>query len=94
MADLNLDSTTMLDAYLKLVAEKAKRVYGFDKGLDVLSIRMDLLAVHNNCCPLDFVKLLKGRDEDFAHDIAGIGRHLNRETGKLEDCFIPRCAMQ
>jgi len=24
------------------------------------------------------------------HDVSGIARHLNRETGRLEGCFLPR----
>lgn len=26
------------------------------------------------------------------HDIAGIMRHIDRNTGKLTRCFMPRCA--
>jgi hypothetical protein len=53
---------------------------------------MDLQATHANGCRLDFNALLGFRDADFAHDIFGIRRHINRETGQLEDCFVPRCA--
>jgi hypothetical protein len=28
-------------------------------------------------------------DRDFAHDTAGILRHLNSETGRLEEFFTP-----
>ena len=30
---------------------------------------------------------------DFSHDITGIRGHINRDTGKLEDFFIPRYAL-
>ncbi len=57
-----------------------------------INLHMDLTACHNHGCPLDLQKLLKAPDFDFMHDVLGIGRHLNRETGQLEDCFLPRCA--
>lgn len=51
---------------------------------------MDLTACHANGCPMDFAKLLAADDFNFAHDLFGIRRHLNRETGELEHCFLPR----
>ena len=59
---------------------------------EALSLSMDLEAVHGNGCPLDFDRLLAFDDFNFAHDMQGIRRHLNRQTGELEDCFVPRCA--
>ena len=29
-------------------------------------------------------------DHNFAHDVFGIRRHMNRKTAKLEDHFVPR----
>lgn len=52
-------------------------------------IRMDLSAFHAKC-PLRLHDLLDADDANFSHDIGGIYRHLNRETGELEDCFRPR----
>lgn len=51
---------------------------------------MDFTAVHANGCPLRLDDLLKADDFNFMHDAFGICRHLNRETGKLEDMFSPR----
>ena len=59
---------------------------------DRLTLAMDLTACHLNGCPLDLDRLLGASEADFAHDIAGIVRHLDRETGQLGDCFVPRCA--
>ena len=59
-----------------------------------MEIEMDVTAVHCNGCPLDLEKLLAFDAFNFAHDINGIRRHLNRQTGKLEDFFLPRCAMR
>jgi len=58
-----------------------------------IDLRIDLIATHNHACHLNLVKMLKAPDFDFMHDIIGIRRHLNRETGQLGNHFIPRCAM-
>lgn len=55
-------------------------------------VTMDLMACHANGCPMDFQKLLGADDFNFAHDVWGIRRKLNRTTGELEDFFLPRCA--
>jgi hypothetical protein len=52
---------------------------------------MDITATHLNGCPLRLDALLVARDFDFLHDILGIRRHLNRETGQLSH-FLPRYA--
>jgi hypothetical protein len=52
---------------------------------------MDLSAAQNSA-PMRLQDLLHFADPDFAHDVWGIARHINRETGQLEDCFLPRCA--
>jgi hypothetical protein len=58
---------------------------------DLRDIRLDLIATHLTC-PLRLGELLDADDTNFIHDIAGIERHLNRRTFKLEDCFLPRFA--
>ncbi len=50
---------------------------------------MDIEACHASN-PLDLEGLAKADDFNFIHDVFGIRRHLNRSTGKLEDCFSPR----
>lgn len=60
---------------------------------DLLTLQMDLEAVHSNDIPLDFEKLLKFDDFSFWHDVGAIQRLINRNTGKLRDrYFLPRCA--
>lgn len=61
---------------------------------DPVSLMMDLSAVNQNDCPLDFEKLLRADDFNFAHDICGIQNHINRNTGKLMHGFLPRCTKQ
>lgn len=55
-------------------------------------ILMDLTAVHANGCPLKLADLAASPKFDFVHDVFGIRRHINRTTGQLEDCFVPRFA--
>jgi hypothetical protein len=59
----------------------------------VMDADMDLTACHLNGCPLRLEDMAKADDFNFAHDVLGIRRHLNRETGQLEDCFVPRFAI-
>lgn len=53
---------------------------------------MDLTACHMNGCTLRLQQLLDAKLGDFIHDVMGITRHINRETGQLEDGFLPRYA--
>lgn len=62
-------------------------------GTDRLTIDMDLTACHANGMPLDLCKLLDAPKADFGHDVYGIRKFLDRETGQLTGCFVPRCAM-
>ena len=57
-----------------------------------IDVEMDIIAAHLNGCPLDLGKLLEVDTFSFAHDIQGIQDHLDRTTGEMKDCFLPRCA--
>jgi hypothetical protein len=57
----------------------------------MLDAEMDITATHANGCHLDLDRLAAADNFNFAHDIYGIRRHLDRETGKLTNCFVPRC---
>jgi hypothetical protein len=50
---------------------------------------MDLTAVHTKT-PLRLNELLDADQFNFVHDIAGIARHLDRDTGNLGGFFTPR----
>lgn len=58
---------------------------------DRLSLVMDLENT-NNEVGLRLYELLNADDLNFAHDIIGIIKNMNRETGKLENFFLPRYA--
>ncbi len=53
-------------------------------------VQMDIAATHLNGCPLRLADLLAADDFNFSHDVFGIRRHLDRETGKLTGHFLPR----
>lgn len=69
------------------IAERAIQCSGGNK----VSVLMDLIVCHNQC-PLRLKDLLCADDLNFLHDISGINRHLNHETGELMNCFQPRFA--
>jgi hypothetical protein len=73
-------------------ASKAGLIMPAKKNYSRQDFLMDLDAVNSNGCPMNFEKMLAAPDFDFVHDVAGIYRHIDRETGQLTDCFIPRCA--
>lgn len=83
--DVNRDDR---EAISKIVDRAAERF----ESIDRLSLEMDITATHANGNPLDLAGLLDAEPFDFAHDIAGIVRHLDRTTGALTDCFVPRYA--
>jgi hypothetical protein len=57
-----------------------------------LDWQMDIAACHLNGTPLDLDRLLGFGDFDFVHDVFGIARYLDRTTGRLQNCFLPRSA--
>ena len=73
------------------IANRAVKEYA-EAGVKLshLNTMMDIAACHSNGCPLRLQELLEADSFSFAHDITGIYNHINRETGELEDCFLPR----
>jgi hypothetical protein len=78
----------------RLISKIVARVQKHDKMTreERLDLDMDITAVHANGCPLNLEKLLAFDDFNFWHDIRGIQRHIDRNTGTLTRCFVPRCA--
>lgn len=56
---------------------------------DAADLTLDLLAVHYHT-PLRLEGMATAREFDFAHDVIEIQRHLDRVTGRLRQCFLPR----
>lgn len=80
----------------RLIAAAANRAVEIAKKYgvpyDKCTAMMDLTACHANGCPLKLEQMTTMPEPDFAHDVFGIRRHLDRRSGKLKDCFLPRCA--
>lgn len=79
------------DAERKIVNAIAKRAVKTKLYSKVIDVEMDISAVHADV-PLRLADLLAADDFNFSHDLGGIRRHLNRQTGKLGDFFLPRMA--
>lgn len=54
-------------------------------------LSMDLECAYNDV-GMDLNKLLASDTGDFLHDVSGIQNFIDRETGKLTNCFLPRCS--
>lgn len=60
---------------------------------DRMTTHMDISATIAQGCPLKLQEWLDcPEDFDFTHDFCGIIRHIDRNTGKLTDFFLPRFA--
>lgn len=66
------------------------------RGYERINLVMDLLAADgvNGNRPLDWGRLIAADDFNFMHDIGGICRHMDRETGVLGDHFTPRITVR
>jgi len=56
---------------------------------ELIGLVMDIHHTHK-ICPLDLERFYESDQENFLHDIYGIYNNFNRETLKLENCFLPR----
>ena len=69
----------------------SKRAIDRYSDVNFTTLSMDITAAHLND-PLDLDKLESFDDFNFYHDVFGIMGHINRTTGRLENCFLPRCS--
>lgn len=91
---VSFDCSRDESALIRAIADRADReIFGpFKIPQSRIDTEMDVTACHANGRPLRLGELLAAPDFDFCHDVTGIRRHLNRETGALENCFLPRYA--
>ena len=68
------------------IANRASKIYSVDR----FAFIMDITYCIEGGCNLDLNGLLNADETNFMHDMAGIHNHLNRETKKLDNCFVPR----
>ena len=73
----------------KLAARASNLAAKFDVEYDLLTASMDIEAAHKDC-GLKLQELLDADSSNFGHDVFGIRRHMDRTTGKIGDCFLPR----
>jgi len=90
---LRLDVTREQAEFISAVVERADMLATMYRGYPFQDLRLDLSACEMNGCPMDWQKLLDCGDFDFVHDVWGIHRHIDRNTGVLGGNFLPRCAM-
>lgn len=76
----------------RLIVKVAKRAIqeGLRNSTDLQDVQMDITATHCNGNPLRLEELLAAKPGDFGHDVMGIYRFLDRDTGKLTGHFLPR----
>jgi len=90
---VNFRVTTDEFKTIAAIADRAAKLAAeFNCSYPLMEAEMDVTAAHANGCPLDLERLLAFDDENFSHDVFGIRRHIDRNTGALRDCFLPRCA--
>ena len=89
---MNEQTKAALRDQLLICIRAEREIKGLKKQVSRSSLLMDLASVPE----LDLQKLLDAPAFDFAHDICGIIRHMDRSSypGKLMNCFWPRCATQ
>jgi len=83
---INWMATKKEDALLIEIAKKAVKMY----NLDYQKLVMDLTATHCNGNKLKLKNFLNSDNLNFGHDIFGIINNIDRNSGKLLNCFLPR----
>jgi len=71
------------------IAERAEQMN--ITSSDRLSLIMDIEAATDEF-NLRLEELLNADNFNFAHDVCGIQKNINRETKKIENFFVPRFA--
>jgi|SRR5882724_9750930 len=91
MSYLKFKATRAEFETIRKIAERAHRA-AIRSGVEytVLDAHMDVEACHCNSNPLRLEELLTADDVHFNHDVFGIRRYLDRDSGKLTDHFTPR----
>lgn len=79
-----------------LIHAIAKRASRLAKSMDLKwtlnDADMDITAIHCNDLKLDLQGLLNADEANFGHDVLGIRRYIDRNSGTLTGFFVPRCA--
>lgn len=87
----NFDTSIEDGNLIQQIADRFKLAHP-DDSRPALFLQMDITACHCNGTPLKLAELLAAEEFDFNHDVIGICNHIDRRTGKLKDCSLPRFA--
>ena len=85
--DLSLEEEVLVGKIAEKAIKQVKLIYPKISKLDLI---MNIVAVHNENGKLRLEDWLNADDQNFYHDIFGIMRHIDKETGKLKNFFEPR----
>lgn len=85
------EETSIIEAIVGRYRAEAERLKALPKSFKPINLTMDISAAHI-ALPIDLDRLLAADLTTFMHDIGGISRHINRDTGELGGCFVPRTA--
>jgi hypothetical protein len=82
---------------IETLVDRALSILNDDSRTAILVTRFDLsmslTACHASGTPLDLDGLLAAEDRHVTHDVFGINRFIDRDTGKLGGHFTPRFAL-
>ncbi len=87
MVDFSKHTTTRKE--MAVISKIAKRAIALRLATDKMGLEMDLDCVHNTV-KLRLDALLGADKFNFAHDVCGIQNTIDRDTGELKNCFLPR----
>jgi hypothetical protein len=95
MKTVSFKATNYEQKLITRIAQRAVQLAAaYDFEYSYKDAEMDITATHANGNRLDLEAMIEADSFNFAHDVFGIRRHLNRNTGKLENCFRPRFSEQ
>lgn len=93
MKTISFDTTRKETNTIRMICDRAQELADeLALPFDMMMTMMDLSALQAGICKLRLDELLHAERMDFIHDVWGIRRHLNRDTGALENHFLPRYA--
>ena len=86
---INKDDSAIAHKVADRAVKLIKELRGVNTHVDKCPMIMDIEAAHI-AQPLKLQELLDADNANFGHDVFGISRYIDRETGKMTDCFLPR----
>lgn len=76
--------------WITQIVDRALENKSLASKTDFISLSMDIELVHCRDIRLNLQGLFEADNFNFFHDIIGIHNNLNRSTGELDNCFLPR----